>query len=272
MTSEVHAEAVREAQRRLDWSARHIEVFNDSFAAWDSANDTRLVGALDKDREGLDVRIEGLAPAPTDDWGFILGDVAHNLRSTLDNLLHSIAIDAGVDEKIVKRLQFPVCATAEDWSKKDGGLHKVRAFPDEIVEVIEAAQPFNRPGPKGQAIALAILFELNNADKHRVALRSDLSSTSATFDITAHLMDETATNAPDGEIVLINSADVLAHIHVGQPVKSITVKASVDMSATVFDKFGRRFEVGTIMHGMLQDVTAIAGQLLMVWEALPEQP
>jgi hypothetical protein len=114
-----------------------------------------------------------------DDWGLIVGDAIHNMRSALDHLAWALAVRHynGVeptDDKIIRDIQFPVFSDGKHWPAHRYLKHMDRAD----VDVLEQFQPFKlssvarfvmrmqRPGVIPHA--LEALVAMSNSDKHRV--------------------------------------------------------------------------------------------------------
>jgi hypothetical protein len=94
-------------------------------------------------------------------WSIIIGDCVHCLRSTLDHLIYSIAINMSgsnppPDER---RLSYPI---GKDQFWRLGVLQN----DGEFMERFQELQPDARPEWKGLRL-LAVLPELDNVDKHR---------------------------------------------------------------------------------------------------------
>lgn len=101
-----------------------------------------------------------------------LGEMLYQLRSSLDGCIYQAAIlDSGQnpppDEK---HLEFPICATAEDF---ENSARKIRPLSDERKVFIESIQPYNAPELTAQQqsfnfnIALGILHDWARKDRHR---------------------------------------------------------------------------------------------------------
>lgn len=114
-----------------------------------------------------------------DDWGLIVGDAIHNMRSALDHLAWALAVRhyKGVppnDVKIIKDIQFPVFSDGKHWPTHRYLKHMGAAD----VDLLEQFQPFKlssvqrfvmrleRPGVIPHA--LEALVAMSNSDKHRV--------------------------------------------------------------------------------------------------------
>lgn len=113
---------------------------------------------------------DGPAALPTD-WGAIIGEIAHDLRSALDGLVWQLIKK---DSKIESaKSQFPIFLY--------GPLSLIRSNPDQRFDLdwwrfdglyrshriaLEAHQPYKR-GNQGRRNPLFLVHELNRVDKHR---------------------------------------------------------------------------------------------------------
>lgn len=118
-----------------------------------------------------------LLQAPPGSLSLTFGDFIHNMRSTLDHLVMSLAVDNGADA-YDKTIQFPICDSPNRYfggtDKKTGnrpakpkrgtGRYDVRTLRPAEQTFIEGLQPYNR----GQnSWTLTQLQFLDNMDKHR---------------------------------------------------------------------------------------------------------
>jgi hypothetical protein len=121
------------------------------------------------------------SPAPSLDWGVSIGEIAHNLRSALDGLVHQLALLK--TNAPASQTQFPIflkgiTTQSVPGRKKQlrphfegkgfgGGRFFVRSLRDCHQTLIERLQPYKRGGG-GLNNPLYWLKEINNADKHRL--------------------------------------------------------------------------------------------------------
>jgi len=104
--------------------------------------------------------------------GLIVGDVVHNLRTALDHLVHQLAVLNGTPPFDVNRSrQFPVSVKEAAYLRKSRGrTYRDRCLigvKEEHRKRIDAVQPYHY-GEKASRNSLALLSEVDNADKHRV--------------------------------------------------------------------------------------------------------
>ena len=95
------------------------------------------------------------------EWGTVIGDCLHNMRSALDHLVYALAGSAARNA----RTEFPIFVDRDQFRSKQGRL--LRGVADDAVTVIKWVQPY-RWGARASIHPLWILHELNNIDKHRL--------------------------------------------------------------------------------------------------------
>jgi hypothetical protein len=142
---------------------------------WSQKSPATLQATIAPDRLSYTVTLDVNAPPPLDDWAYRFGEVVHHLRASLDNLLVHIATQSGVtDPRKLKRIQFPVCATADEWR---GSASRVADLPTPVRDAVQQVQPFNR-GPTAEDIKgdlLVMLRDLSNRDKHHARVITSLA-------------------------------------------------------------------------------------------------
>lgn len=117
---------------------------------------------LDDEARNYVFSVRQLVDIP-DRFSVLVGEIAHNLRSSLDLLFAALVIRAG--NTVEKRHQFPIHTKASEYRKacKKGAIQDVSVSAQKI---ISAVQPCNAPGTPANTI-LAAVQALNNVDKHR---------------------------------------------------------------------------------------------------------
>jgi hypothetical protein len=110
---------------------------------------------------------------PSPGWGVWVGEIAHHLRSALDNAVTVLTLRNGAAP--VRDNAFPVCLKPSDWRSRvekkwpnEGPLANVSRTD---VDLIESLQPYAgvdlSRDPDGAARSpLAAVTQVNNADKH----------------------------------------------------------------------------------------------------------
>lgn len=131
----------------------------------------RIVESFDEATSLYEFRIEVAQPPNHLWWGAIVGDIAHNLRSALDQLVWQLVLLTGRQAPGSKH-QFPIALREVDYLGPAGTQRGMRnrmlaGIDDEHLAVIDRVQPF-RMGDSAEAHSLAHLQWLSNVDKHRV--------------------------------------------------------------------------------------------------------
>jgi hypothetical protein len=120
-------------------------------------------------RRGFAITIVAVDPLPAS-WALMLGDVAHNLRSALDNLAWALVTRGTSPPDALSRgrrtkVYFPLC---RDRPTFNAALPtKLPGVRRSDIAIVRRAQPFRRGTRRGHYQALTVLADLNNADKHR---------------------------------------------------------------------------------------------------------
>lgn len=96
---------------------------------------------------------------PNREWGVLIGETVHNLRSALDHTVYAAA------HKPSRETEFPIFKNPESWEKYSGA--PLYSVPEKARAIIEQAQPYHlKPDPSLHD--LAILHAMWNHDKHRL--------------------------------------------------------------------------------------------------------
>ena len=98
---------------------------------------------------------------PPQEWGAIIGDVIHNLRSSLDYLVRQLVLANGKTPS--KKTGFPICDNAKKFEAY--GVRKIQGVSNSAVHLVRALKPY-----KGGNDALWRLHELDIMDKHKLLI------------------------------------------------------------------------------------------------------
>jgi hypothetical protein len=170
---------VRRAESEIDAFRRAEDIFR-------KQTNNKIVKAEFNPKTGKDVYRVSMKVSPPLEWGVLIGEIAHNLRSALDGLVYQLALletdtpawDTG----------FPVFLRGHTVrrKRKGGGLlphfkgegtskrrklgdgeKMIQSLREEHQALIEGLQPY-KSGRGGKNSPLWHLYEINNADKHRL--------------------------------------------------------------------------------------------------------
>jgi len=145
--------------RRINRAKKHLNVLNREIKAFIASQPYRCT--INKDpKDGCYIiqpyLIKGEYPIP---WGFLTGEVAHGLRSALDNIAWSLAI------KRDTKTCFPIFI-----KRNTEFIKRLERLRNDIRADVEAVQPYNRPNGQERSHPLWILNNIDIIDKHRIIL------------------------------------------------------------------------------------------------------
>ncbi len=148
-------------QRKLIRAEEHLHLFLTEFKEHAARYPYGIAVKRYTDPRLLTIHLRVERFPDTERWALIIGDSIHNLRSTLDHLIYTIAINMSGSNPPPDstRLSYPMRAN-DFWHL--GILQKDGPF----MAVLQGLQPDTRPEWKGLRL-LAVLEELDNLDKHR---------------------------------------------------------------------------------------------------------
>lgn len=127
--------------------------------------------------------IKKLEPIP-DEFGLLIGDAAHNLRSALDHIAYAFAKPSNWKEE--KKVAFPLCSKRSEFRARAPAL--LPGISRKVMAAVQRAQPYH--GGKGSKTkALGQIQAINNWDKHRSMLVAAVGSPEVNF--TAHTLPPT---------------------------------------------------------------------------------
>ena len=137
-----------------------------------------VVAEFDRKRGQYNLRVQSGPSTFPDEWGVLIGEIAHNLRSALDGLVWQLALLT--TPKPYKLTAFPICRVGRGRRRRKGsrdfhrpfwgnqnGLRLLKSLDRRFWTRIEAFQPYKRRNG-GRLNPLFLLEELNNTDKHRL--------------------------------------------------------------------------------------------------------
>ena len=138
----------------------HFDALNAEVSSFLSTSPYAVTLQDDLETKGVIAYVEALQEPPRS-WGVVTGDCVHNLRTALDYLISAIVKAEGGTPG--ERNEFPIAYDAGYYANTKGT--KLAGVPDEIVDRIEALQPY--PGRDDWRQDLLVLHDLDRYDKHR---------------------------------------------------------------------------------------------------------
>jgi hypothetical protein len=138
-----------------------------------------LIGKANSQRTQYLFRVEDVIDYPRHEWGVILGESVHDVRSALDHLVWGFAKDRS------ERTGFPIFDTKKDWTIKAPAMYW--SVPTGFARLLDHVQPYHR-GDVNEARKhpLWILNALWNLDKHRTIPATALIADTGEAEIIRH--------------------------------------------------------------------------------------
>lgn len=158
------AKRFRGSSREARAARYQLRELNERFRVFTEAHPYRLIEKFElrlAEEVGDYLFVVESVSIPKREWGVLIGELVHNLRSALDHTAYAAAKSPS------DKTQFPIFTRREDWDRKAQAM--IQSIPDEITRLIEEAQPYHAPedtDPKQHL--LAILNRLSNHDKHHL--------------------------------------------------------------------------------------------------------
>lgn len=158
----------------------HLSLLNERIQGFVDSNPYEVETEPSSNTGEVIVYASAVREPPAQEWSAIIGDVVHNLRSTLDHLVWQLTLTEGhvpppsLKGSAWKDIRFPILAAPHPtdgkgilipWatSKEPKSLWGIRPS---LRTDLQGLQPFNH-GQDAPKEPLAILDELWNIDKHR---------------------------------------------------------------------------------------------------------
>jgi hypothetical protein len=157
------------ARGKIVRATQHAVALREHCQRYTSGRPAVLSFAQSEQGQAVDILLESTEDPPPY-LGAILGDIAHNLRSALDQLTWQLAVigprAAELDQpKVSRGIQFPIT----DSKAQFDGHHVLEFLGDDSQARIGRWQPFNNVEAGTHLVnPLAILRAISNTDKHRL--------------------------------------------------------------------------------------------------------
>lgn len=156
--------------KKLEWAQRHLNAFQKAAKEWFESDRYRTRRYYNVDTGEQITTLNGPTELPPD-WSLMIGDVIHNMRSSLDAIAYALvraSTYGPLEGDIERKMQFPLFKDKGKkgdrfdvfWAKYMGGVEpQARA-------IIEELQPYYGTGPT-EVHMLEALDDFSNVDKHR---------------------------------------------------------------------------------------------------------
>lgn len=175
---------------KLRRAQRKIQALKESFDSFVGANLYRVYSEFDREAGYHVLKAYPVAEAkepPIIGWSLLVGEIAYNLRSALDQAVCELATERGADCESTSFPIFPYGPRAKTRRSRRARLN-FRWNGDDIKPlsyrhrwIIESVQPYHRvvgdqvapTGNRRPFYSLWLLHEMSNADKHRELVKVD---------------------------------------------------------------------------------------------------
>jgi hypothetical protein len=268
----------RWARRKLDRARTLLAELENSTRAWLEPTVHPLELAVVGDCR-IDAVLEFASRPPIDDWSLIVGDCAHNIRTALDVFVW--ANSTGLDSEALRQVAYPIL------SRRDGDLADHEALPHRLDDqpsrtrkrIVNQIAGLSEPlrsrvienmrwasmRHQGDLIwhqRLPLIRELDDTDKHRLAVQLDLAWGTATWDAVPLGPDASPIDASidwaHGAVAeaLRTGVAVVASAHTEQRVAGLRGTASVQLHVRV-QIFDLWLPVPQFLRDAIEDVEGL---------------
>lgn len=144
--------------------AEHMDRLNETVEGWleGKTEVAVLVGEANAQRTKYVFTVDDVDTYPAEEWGIILGDAVHCLRSGLDHLMWGMCDPKERGEQT----QFPICLSKRDWAIRAPARYWGAS--QGFIKLLDKVQPYHRGNmDAARDHPLAQLMALSNLDKHR---------------------------------------------------------------------------------------------------------
>lgn len=146
-------------------AAQHLLDLQSRIGLWQAGRPFGAIAEVSDDRLKWRLLLRVTSPPPIEEWGTIMGDCVHNLRSAMDAAVWDLATADGRSPARRNLIGFPIVAKSGEW--RDATSRQLEGVSTDVVERIRLLQPFHRPAAERPRDPLALLQRLDNDDKHR---------------------------------------------------------------------------------------------------------
>jgi hypothetical protein len=153
---------------KIERAEMHARNLTQSITDWLARSPPTARADFIADRHGYRLILEQFTEPPLrDEWGLLIGDCVHNLRSALDNLCFALAVQRCDPPRDPRGIYFPVSGNADTFARS--AKSTLEQVSPQVADCLRQWQPFNRGAQDAIARdALNLLHHLSSQDKHRV--------------------------------------------------------------------------------------------------------
>lgn len=167
-------------QLKLDRALQHLQSLESKVHLWKQGDAHRYVPEFDRKSGKKRIKVEILDTSPVE-FGIIIGDCLHNLRSALDNLVIELIVARHGDpppSRFVEHSEFPIFGSKV--MNSSACRKRIGSIAPTTQTIIEELQPYKR-GKKYASDSLWLLHKLSNMDKHRLPALTLLASSGGSY-------------------------------------------------------------------------------------------
>jgi hypothetical protein len=192
---------------------------------------------------------------PTELWSLLMGDMLHNLRSSLDALVWELAHVDGAAPTKPTQVQFPCCSTAAEWDKQVNG--PLASLPARAVQRIREVQPI---GTSDGTIPLPwLLHRLDIQDKHQSMITSRVQVNHVVIDGMSFTYADPNANphvevGGPAEQAAVEDGAVCLQIMGGAPIKDVQGSPKRIGLAWYLEFNGQSFEMLPLLNNLVLQV------------------
>jgi hypothetical protein len=243
--------------------AEHMDRLNEAVDGWleDKAEIAVLQGKANSQRTKYFLTVEDVIPYPAEEWGIILGDAVHCLRSSLDQLMWGMCDP----KERNRRTQFPICLTEREWIVDAPAMYWGASTG--FVKVLNRLQPYHRGDMNAaREHPLSILQALSNLDKHRTIPAISLVADETEAAVLGYQGIEKRPSLRFFEGTPYEKGAVVAEAKIVPDKSGLEPNVDVKIEASFDIGFGVIGPAPTIthkpVHGVLYDVASYAARIL----------
>lgn len=153
---------IDQVRSKIERAKKHVADFAREHTAFFDTNRHTVSPEYYVEQDMTICFLEECAPIP-EELPLIAGDAIHNLRSSLDYLIHQLILAAGNKPERKHQPGFPIFPSLKQYEAQSGG--KIKGIDPKAADVIRASNPY-----QGGNEILWALHDLNNIDKHQLLL------------------------------------------------------------------------------------------------------
>lgn len=189
------ADSISLVRLRLDWALGRMEEFNTAVIAFLKTGPYEIIRY--EEPEGNAIKVRWVLRVHAVDVPFPLrcmaGEIAHNLRASVDNLVWSVAQTCGVDKRLT--LQF---TNGPDHFKAIAASKKLDHLPVPILAWYRNEQTHERTN--GEKSLLCLVNDVWNEDKHRLPALMVSGRPSASISLGGGVAEQFTLGDPVGRV------------------------------------------------------------------------